>query len=227
MMTNTPCSKEIEVAEGKDYYDQNYADYDRQNTPGKLRFYKTLVQKYVASGRPLFELGIGCGNFLGAVGNEYQCAGCDINTYGLRQAERYVSKSRLYEGSTEVLAGIRPRPHVIVAWDVLEHIPQLGKALNDIRLNLADDGYLMAVVPVYDGPLGHITRWLDNDPTHYTKEGRNFWITAFRQAGFSVVEWGGIIRRLVNKRCYLHLTGPQWLLRHCCTAIYVIAAVKR
>ncbi|NCC60188.1 MAG: methyltransferase domain-containing protein [Verrucomicrobiae bacterium] len=223
MELNTKIRNEATTVAGKEYYDRNYADYDRQNAPGKLRFYKKLIQLYIEPGRRLFEVGVGCGNFLGEVRHIYQCGGCDINDYGLLQAERYVTKASLYKGSTEVLCKVQNKPDVIVAWDVLEHIEYLDNALGDIRSNLVEHGYLMAVVPVYDGPLGHITRWLDDDPTHLTKEDRCFWLAKIQKADFRIVLWGGIIRRLLIKRYYLHLTRPQWLLRHCGTAIYIVA----
>jgi SAM-dependent methyltransferase len=55
---------------------------------------------------------------------------------------------------------------VVVSWDVLEHIEPLDDALKTIYDRLADNGILIGVVPVYDGPLGWLVHRMDRDPTH-------------------------------------------------------------
>jgi hypothetical protein len=126
----------------------------------------------------------------------------------------------VHEGSFDCIpTGLRG----VVAWDVLEHISDLNRALESIHSRLEPGGFLIAVVPVYDTVLGPITRLLDRDPTHVWKFSRIDWLDRLRARGFEIVEWGGIIRRLIAARWYLHLTEPQFLLRHLCSAIYFVA----
>jgi SAM-dependent methyltransferase len=203
------------------YYAENYPDYTAQNPPRKIGFYRRLLRRHVEPGARLFELGVGLGLFLESVRSEYDCAGCDINLFGVEQTRKRTGLERLHAGSHETL-GREPSPDVVVAWDVLEHLPDLDDSLREIRARLAAGGHLIGVVPVYDGPLGWLVRLLDKDPTHVTKQGRHFWLRKLTEAGFEVREWGGILRRLVGSR-YIHLTAPQPLLRPLGSAIYFVA----
>jgi SAM-dependent methyltransferase len=203
------------------YYAENYPDYAAQNPDHKLAFYRGLVRRHVKPGARLFELGVGLGLFLDAVRCEYECAGCDINPFGVEQTRRRTGLTRLYLGPVETLDG-EPPPDVVVSWDVLEHLPDLTGSLRFLHARLAPGGFLIGVVPVYDGPLGRLVTLLDKDPTHVTRQGRRFWLRELAAAGFEVREWGGLLRRLVGSR-YIHLTGPQPLLRHIGSALYFVA----
>jgi SAM-dependent methyltransferase len=203
------------------YYVENYPDYAAQNPPRKLAFYRRLIRRHVAPGARLFELGVGLGLFLETVRSEYECAGCDVNVFGVEQTRRRTGLERLHVGSVETL-GREPAPDVVVSWDVLEHLPDLDEGLRAVHAHLAAGGHLIGVVPVYDGPLGWLVRLLDKDPTHVTKQGRRFWLGKLTEAGFEIREWGGVLRRLVGSR-YVHLTGPQPLLRRIGSALYFVA----
>lgn len=203
------------------YYRENYPDYAAQNPPHKLAFYRELLRRHVQPGARLFELGVGLGLFLETVRSEYNCAGCDVNTFGVEQTRRLTGLESLYVGSVETLAQ-EPAPDVVVAWDVLEHLPDLDGALRTIHAHLAAGGFLIGVVPVYDGPLGWLVHLLDKDPTHVTKQSRRFWLRKLAETGFEVREWGGILRRLIGSQ-YVHFTQPQILLRRIGSAIYFVA----
>lgn len=209
------------MASSRAYYDENYPNYLAQNPEHKLGFYRGLVRRYVPYGASLFELGVGQGLFLGQVSRDYRCSGCDINEYGVERTRASTGLDSISVGSTERLLSGTPRD-AVVAWDVLEHLPNLPLSLQHIRDALVTGGHLIAVVPVYDGPLGWLVHALDNDPTHLTKRGRRFWLSELVTAGFEVQEWGGILRKLVDSR-YLHLTVPQKLLRQIGSAIYFCA----
>lgn len=206
------------------YYRENYPDYAAQNPPHKLAFYRELLRRHVKPGARLFELGVGLGMFLETVRSDYDCAGCDVNTFGVEQTRGRTGLESLRVGSVETLTD-EPAPDVVVAWDVLEHLPDLDGALRAIHTHLAAGGFLIAVVPVYDGPLGWLVHLLDKDPTHVTKQSRRFWLRKLAETGFEVREWGGILRRLIGSR-YVHLTRPQILLRRIGSAVYFVAQKK-
>ena len=207
---------------GAQYYADNYRDYQRQNSDRKLRFYMALLDRWVQPGSRIFELGSGLGLFLEKAAAHYKCAACEPNSYGAEMSRARVPNAVVHEGSFDCI----PTEHTlraVVAWDVLEHIPDLDRALDTIYSRIESGGFLIAVVPVYDTVLGPITQLLDRDPTHVWKFSRRAWLDRLRAHKFEIVEWGGIIRRLVAGRCYLHLTRPQFFLRQCCTAIYFVA----
>lgn len=210
------------TAGGRDYYAENYPNYEQQNSESKLEFYMQLVRRFAAAGSELFELGVGMGLFLARASAEYRCTGSEVNDFGLSEARRRAPTATLYAGSYERIP-TAPPPTIVVAWDVLEHLSDPHAALACIRARLADPGYLIAVVPVYDGPLGGLVRALDHDPTHVSKWPRAAWLEALERHGFSVVDWGGVIRRLVFSHFYLHVTQPRALLQRVGSAIWFVA----
>lgn len=209
------------AGQGEAYYLENYPDYAAQNPARKLAFYRRLLRRHVRPGARLFELGVGLGLFMDAVRGEYDCAGCDINVFGVEQTRRRTGIEGMRVGGVEVLDS-EPAPDVVTSWDVLEHLPDLDGALRVIHSRLASGGCLIAVVPVYDGPLGWLVTLLDKDPTHVTKQGRRFWLRKLTGTGFEIREWGGILRKLVGSR-YVHLTRPQPVLRRIGSALYFVA----
>jgi SAM-dependent methyltransferase len=209
-------------AAGEAYYRENYDDYERQASPGKLEFYLGLMARSITPGSRVFELGVGQGNFLARAAATYVVEGVDTNAYGVEQAQRRVPGATVRVGSYEQLASSSP-PDAVVAWDVLEHLTDLDGGLAAIRDALRPGGTLVAVVPVYDGPLGPLVLALDRDPTHVSKLGRGDWLERLRRHGFDVIEHGGIIRKLVLARWYVHVTRPQFLLRRTGSALYFVA----
>lgn len=207
---------------GAGYFTENYIDYERQSSSSKMRFYLRLVRRWAPPGGLLFELGVGLGVFLEQACAYYRCQGCDSNPHAVAAARKRAPRSSIREGSFRAVPD-RPPPSAVVAWDVLEHVPELGEALDFIRLRLAPDGVLIAVVPVYDGPLGPLVRRLDHDPTHFWKWPRSRWLDTLREHGYDLVESGGIVRRLIASRWYLHLAWPQFLLRRWGSAFYFVA----
>lgn len=209
-----------------DYYRANYADYERQTPARKLDFYLGILRRHVPPGARLHELGVGMGHFLARASDDYVCSGSEIRPEGLREARRRAPVAALWQGSYERIP-VDPPPAAVVAWDVLEHIPDLDDALDCIRARLAPGGCLVAVVPVYDGPLGWLVRRLDRDPTHLWKWSRHAWVERLAQHGFALSESGGIVRRLVGKRWYLHVTRPSAILRRVGSAFWFVAKPAR
>lgn len=208
--------------EGKEYFSKNYADYERQSSRRKLEFYVKLVRKWVPQGKTIFELGVGMGHFLQMASKEYVCQGCDINKFGLDKARARVPKAALLEGSFECI-DIRTPPFAVIAWDVLEHIERLDDAMAFIYSSLDKYGFLIGIVPVFDGPLGSLASYLDKDLTHIWKLSRTEWIAKLNSHHFTVVDSGGVIRKLLFSRWYLHIIWPQCLLRRIGSAFYFVA----
>lgn len=202
------------------YYTENYADYELQNSAKKLDFYLGLLRDYVKPRALIFELGVGQGNFLERAAREYNVRGCDVNADGLRATRAKLPGKELFHGSSETISA--SEYDAVVSFDVLEHLPDLGAGLKAVFQGLKPGGLLIGVVPVYDGPLGWLVRRLDKDPTHLTKESRQYWLEAFRLAGFKVEDHGGIIRKLIGSR-YVHCTQPKGLLKNTGVAIYFVA----
>jgi SAM-dependent methyltransferase len=212
----------VTVSSGADYYRVNYPDYERQNSRRKLDFYVELVRRWVPDGGRVHEIGVGLGAFVAHAGAVFTCSGSEVNAFGLEEARRRAPKAALTAGSSEAIPNTPP-VDAVVAWDVLEHIPDLDAALDVIAARLPAEGVLIAMVPVYDGPLGWLVERLDHDPTHVSKWPRGRWLQTLEAHGFEVLATGGAIRRLLFGRWYLHVTAPAWLWRHAGSAFWFVA----
>lgn len=190
---------------GEEYYRLYYRDYAAQNPPRKLAYYSDLAVQLAPPRSTVSALDIGCafGDFLATLPSEWSRAGIDANEFAISTAARKYPDISFCQTAGLTL----PAPEkfdVITAFDVLEHIENLDEALMAIRAASPPDGVLIAVVPVYDGPLGVLVRLLDRDPTHVQKESRAFWVGAIARQ-FEIVHYEGLFRFLIPRtRWYLH-----------------------
>ncbi|MGD9647987.1 MAG: trans-aconitate 2-methyltransferase [Pirellulales bacterium] len=205
----------------QEYFERNYRNYARQNPPRKLNFYRQLVERGVA-GRPrpaVLELGCAFGRFLATLDPSWERFGLDVSQYALEQARQRLPDATLQVASGSEIPFAR-RFDAIMAFDVIEHIPDLGAVAETVAAHLNPGGAWIFVVPVYDGPTGPLVRLLDGDPTHVHKRSRDFWLS-WAAEHFDLEEWWGQFRYLLPVGPYLHATTHRW--RRACPAIAVLA----
>lgn len=209
------------MSESAGYYQDVYRDYDRQNPPYKMAFYRSLVERVVPRSSPARILDIGCafGRFLSSLNPAWRRCGVDVNALAIETARQAVPDAAfsVSSGTTIPFDGLFD---VIVAFDVIEHIASLEEVAAAVRSKLTPTGCFVFVVPVYDGPTGPIITLLDRDPTHVHKQSRRFWLD-WTAANFQLVDWSGVLRYLLPWGHYLH--APTKTLRWATPAIAVIA----
>ncbi len=205
----------------QEYFDRNYRNYARQNPPRKLNFYRGLVERAVAGrDRPaVLELGCAFGRFLATLDRSWERYGLDVSQYALEQARQSVPGATFQAASGSEIPFERLFD-AIMAFDVIEHIPDLSGVADTVDKHLTDRGAWIFVVPVYDGPTGPLVRLLDGDPTHVHKRSRDFWL-AWAAERFDVEDWWGLFRYLLPAGPYVHATTHR--LRRACPAIAVLA----
>lgn len=194
------------------YFERNYRDYRRQNPRRKMRFYAGLVHAHLperAGPHRILEMGCGFGPFLRHIGTGWRKFGMDRSEYAVRQAKGSVPDAAFVVADAASVP-LRGPFDAIVAFDVIEHVPDLEAVANEVRSALAGDGVFVFVVPVYDGPLGPVVHLLDKDPTHIHKRSRAFWIS-WASRHFQVVDAFGIVRYLLPYGPYIHM--PSRLAR--------------
>jgi SAM-dependent methyltransferase len=208
----------------REYFENSYRHYERQNPPRKLRHYHEAVHRFVPGGAPKRLLDIGCafGKFLALVEGGWQLYGFDVSEYAITEARR-----RLPRATLEVVGNNRvpfaEHFDAITAWDVLEHVPQLEAMLQQVAERLTDDGAFLFVVPVYDGPLGPLVYALDKDVTHLHRRSRHYWLDLAKR-NFHLLDWWGIFRLLLPGGYYIH--WPTRRLRRVAPAIAVAVRLK-
>lgn len=208
----------------QDYYGQVYCNYRAQNPPAKLAFYRSLIERHrdqTMTGS-VHDIGCAFGLFLDSLGNNWSVYGSDVSAVALDYAKRTQPKGQFVNKGADAFSQAGPFD-AVTAWDVLEHVPDLEKTAEAIKAQLKDTGVFAFVVPVYDGPLGPIVHWLDNDPTHIHKCPRQFWLN-WAQTHFELCEWQGVIRYTLPRGHYLHL--PTRKLRSIAPALVVVCKSK-
>ena len=184
------------------YFRQFYGDYDRQNPVTKLRSYLGVIRKVIPTGR-LLDIGCSYGLFVQEASRFFTCTGMDVDREVVAVAASKVPEATFISGALPYIPchGL----DVITALDVIEHVPDPAAALTAIRGALRPGGVALIVVPVYDGPLGWLTRMLDRDPTHLHKCSRRYWLELANHH-LEVIEWQGYLRKLLFGRWYLNLS---------------------
>ncbi len=202
------------------YFDKYYQDYVLQNPLKKLRFYRLLVEQVAPENRPPYILDLGCafGNFLDSLNVDWPRFGLDTSEFAISRAQKQI-KSVKFAASDISTIPFEQSFDIIVSFDVLEHVENLGKVAATIRSKLLSGGHVIFVVPVYDGPTGRVIRILDKDITHIHKKSRYFWLE-WAQNSWTVEKWLGIYRYLFPWGVYFHL--PTKLFRRFTPAVAVI-----
>ncbi len=210
------------------YFRSVYRDYERQNPPAKLRFYRDTLIQHLPSKRSVRILDLGCafGGFLAALPIDWKKYGMDISSFALEHAKHLHPSIHFLQGDA-ALPPLRGRFDCVAALDILEHLADPASALEQAAELLQPRGLLTAVVPVYDGPLGWLVHLLDRDPTHVQKQSRAFWLELIG-ARFTILTWCGIYRYLLPRgvpgRPFLHFHSENW--RTLAPAIMLVAQAR-
>lgn len=141
-------------------------------------------------GARIIEIGFGNGAFLGwAQARGAEVYGVELNEILARRAEQYLGIGRAFGSiDAEPLQALRGSFSHVVAFDVLEHIPQqqIPAFLCRVRELLTPDGRCLLRFPNGDSPFGRLIQ--NGDPTHCTAIGRGKLAFFARQAGLTVLK---------------------------------------
>jgi SAM-dependent methyltransferase len=202
------------------YFESSYRDYVAQNPPRKVSAYVDVVRSYLPAGR-LLEVGCAFGLYAAEMARFLDVTASDISSYAIDEARRLHPGTKvLWVTGQADQAPASESFDGIAAFDVLEHVPELEKeTLPTLSRALRPGGFLFLTVPVYDGPLGLLVRWLDKDPTHIHKWSRADWQSlAFRQ-GFVLRDTVGLFRYGLGRR---YLFFASRLIRKVSPAILLV-----
>lgn len=189
----------------KGWTDEDFGGYSADAAWFRLELYRSGVRDL--RGRRVLEIGLGNGGFAmwatqqGAVywGTELdETLVSRAKSRGITAYSSYHLQSCLSE-ATPV--------HLIVAWDVLEHVPRvdLPDMLATLRQCLSDDGVLIARMPSGDSPFSRAIQY--GDLTHEPPLGSTAAGVLAQQAGFTRVKirpaclpiWGGVPRSVLRR----------------------------
>lgn len=186
-----------------DYFRDVYESaYDERNPRYKHRSYLREVRSLLQRGR-LLDVGCAYGAFLKEAVSHFEVDGCDISTHAVTIAAQRVPAATVFQSHLFDIQS-RAKYDVITCFDVLEHIPDVDRALAHLRSLIRPGGALVATVPVYDTFVGRLVEAFDRDPTHVHKISRYQWLDRLGAAGLQQISWKGILRVYLGGPFYLH-----------------------
>jgi SAM-dependent methyltransferase len=177
------------------YFRTLYGDVPRQTRFDRARDDRVvrLVRHHAPprrEGSALLDIGCGYGYLLRRFQGRYRLVGVDVSAHAAR-----VTTGRI-PGSLVVTADVqRPLPFdhrfdVVLAINVVEHLPDPAPAVEAIRETLVADGLCVIHLPTINGPVSRAIYRLayERDPTHvYRPSGRQV-RRLFEGAGFETME---------------------------------------
>lgn len=163
----------------------------------KLNF----IQSYIRKGK-LLDIGAGMGTFvLEARKRDFKVASNDIAPYALGIMKK--KKIKIFAGAVEAINLPRNYFDIITGWDVIEHIPNVNKAMKIFNGSLKMGGYIFFTTPDTDRIDAKIlqTNWYSyyKIPDHLLFLNRKSITKLLSDNGFEVKDikpWG-FVRSLV------------------------------
>lgn len=167
----------------KDYFfgnKSNYFNYDFQKK-FNLGRYKNIVLKYKKSGK-ILDIGCADGSFLNKLPDSFDKYGLDVSRFMIEKCSH--SHNSIAHNIENPLNNGWKNFDVITAFDSLEHILNLGLALENIKKLLRKKGYFIISVP-YTNRL--IPLLFDRDRTHYHLMKLKAWVHLLQEY-FKIIE---------------------------------------
>jgi len=144
------------------------------------RFYSILAKRYARSGSRLLEIGCGLGHLVGQLEENFSTYGIDVNHAALRDtAKKIAPRTHLDIASAQELPFASGSFGVVVIKHVVEHLPDPGKAIQELGRVLAPGGILVLSTPNLDsyGRKWKGSRWIGyQDKTHISLKPPAEWL---------------------------------------------------
>ncbi len=188
MTTGAEHSKQPTFADYDDaYFTTLYGDVPKQTAidVARDRLIRRFVTRYAASGK-LLEVGCGFGYLLAGFDQRWQLYGTDISAHAAAVAQRRLAHAHVLAADLQQGIPFRTRFDVLIAVNVMEHLPEPRAAAQAIAEALRPGGIFVAHLPTINNAL---SRWIyahtyERDPTHvYRPSGIEF-NQLFEAAGF-------------------------------------------
>jgi SAM-dependent methyltransferase len=183
------------MAYDEEYFRTLYGDVPRQTRFDRARDDRVvrLVRRYAPPSRgegALLDIGCGYGYLLRRFRGRYRLAGIDASAHAVGVARTALP------GATVVTADVqRPLPFrnpfdVVLAVNVVEHLPNPGAGVRSIHDALVPGGLCVIHLPTINGPVSRlIYRFAyDRDPTHVYRPSGDQVRRLFETVGFATME---------------------------------------
>lgn len=177
---------EVHALYSEDYYESDDSEKtERQGYPSYRKTHDTLsdgfrtklafVQRFVKSGR-LLDIGAAYGFFVNVAASAFVSEGVEISPYAVHLA-RTEYHANVEIGDAEHLDKPSEEFDAVTMWDIIEHLPNPRKALEEIHRILKPGGFLFVSTDDVSNWLPHLLgrRWWGWAPPlhlcHFSKAG--------------------------------------------------------
>ena len=172
-------------------YDAQYFDSFADRIPlyrDVIASRMATIVRQVASGGRLLELGCGDGRLLAMLAKDFDVTGIDISEYAIARARRRIPDANLLVGDVAVCTQ-DGRYEVVLALNVLEHLPDPGAVMLRVGEMLEENGKFIFAVPNKHGLVGSALVALMNrmDRTHISTYSRERWLELAGELGFGQI----------------------------------------
>lgn len=173
---------------GAEWYEQNEMYEGRDSVVDWLAWYhrEGLARLPVRTGK-LIDIGCGNGTFVAEADRVgFEAMGIDFSTTAIEMGRRHFGLTDLYDVRVEDLPSRFPGRlfDVVTAFEVLEHMEDVGQFLRAIERVLAPGGHLVVSVPHRDRR-PFLTEG-DHPPHHFTRWSRLAMANVLARHGFAI-----------------------------------------
>jgi SAM-dependent methyltransferase len=121
----------------------------------KINYVYKKIKKYVKNARTACEVGLGEGYLLRLLHNSgLNVVGIDISKYLVKKLRNKFDREglniELIHGDISKIKLEKDKFDLLFCLDVLEHIPDLEKAIKNIKKGLSNDGLLIGTLPLHE-----------------------------------------------------------------------------
>lgn len=155
------------------------------------RFNAMLARRYGRRGTRLLEVGSGMGHLVGQLDDTFQTYGIDVNHWAVNQSKAVAQKSHLQIASAQDLPFSDGSFNVVIIKHIVEHLPDPGKAIQEISRVTEKGGTLILATPNMDSLLKPWKgdAWIGyQDPTHISLKPPSEWLSLIEEAGFAPIK---------------------------------------
>ncbi|MEP1125620.1 MAG: class I SAM-dependent methyltransferase [Ilumatobacter sp.] len=169
------------------------------------RYYAALVRRFApqsgasgsrTDGGSLLEIGVGLGDLLSLLQDDFECSGIDVSSFSVEHARSLAGRATITVGDAGNLQHIAAGSFdVVVALHVVEHLDDPAAAIAEIHRILRPGGLWLFATPNPGYTLrrykDHATDAIGSDPTHVNVRPPAQWRSWCEDAGFTVLRQFG------------------------------------
>ena len=197
------------------YYFKNVGHFTKRDLNRSINWFAgwfSYLQKFVdfkdGKKRKVLEIGCSIGGASSILADrDFKVFASDVSKLAIQNASRLAKENgrrvSFYKFDVQDRIPINHKFDIIYAFEVIEHLKNPFKAIENMRLKLKEKGILICSTPNKDYDMS-------SDPTHTSIKSELEWEKIFKRAGFNIVNTSQVsfLPFFYNFSRYFHLVLP-------------------